>query len=277
MKKRFLSFLLVLCMLLSMVPVAAQAEDGNSADSGDQLSSFEELYVKENLVALFTVYGKNNDTVDLENGKWYARVWDESSASFVTSNTVFAEIKGNDFTQEADGALGIATDSKTLADIKDSGIAFPDSLFVVDGDGVTNMTVQMDIVFRAPADAAAFGTHNGDLSAFRLHGMQATTFFGDEAGAVVNKWMLSFDTYAGHELKNNNNKGNFTFTKAVSTAANNERQSFFMAGKFNNDKTAQYSYGVAFGDIGGEKVASTRYAPNLSLPTRPRPPLTFLF
>ena len=78
MKKRILSVILLLAMLLTMVPFAAAAEEvandavQNGAGTENEAAEafdYESLYVKEGLVNLFTVYGENNG-LDLSKATW---------------------------------------------------------------------------------------------------------------------------------------------------------------------------------------------------------------
>ena len=84
MKKRILSFVLLLAMILTMVPVMASAEETNAvadenaadtgANSGDSQSvepvDLTTLYVQEGLTALYTTFGEYASTADLSTGKW---------------------------------------------------------------------------------------------------------------------------------------------------------------------------------------------------------------
>ena len=79
MKKRILSVILLLAMLLTMVPFAATAEEvttdvnaGSDATTENEATDafdYEALYVKEGLVNLFTVYGENNG-LDFSKATW---------------------------------------------------------------------------------------------------------------------------------------------------------------------------------------------------------------
>ena len=86
MKKRILSALLLVAMLLTMVPVMAAAEEvnavvdentvGTNGSEGSNDSQSEEpvdltdLYVQEGLTALYTTFGEYASTADLSTGTW---------------------------------------------------------------------------------------------------------------------------------------------------------------------------------------------------------------
>ena len=70
MKKRILSFLLMLVMVVSMVPVMATA---TAAEETAEAPTADDLYVTDGLVALFDAFGKNDASVDLANGTWTAK------------------------------------------------------------------------------------------------------------------------------------------------------------------------------------------------------------
>ena len=77
MKKRILSFLLMLVMVLSLVPTMATATA--AAESEEEITA-DDLYVTDGLVAWWDAYdAANNDTVDVANGKWYSRVGDATA------------------------------------------------------------------------------------------------------------------------------------------------------------------------------------------------------
>ncbi len=97
MKKRILSFLLVLCMLLTAMPIftfgsgasETAVEDENNEltknEDSKAVSSFYDYYVTDGLVAFFDAYDTKSTTLDLENGKWYAKVYNASTKGFEKS------------------------------------------------------------------------------------------------------------------------------------------------------------------------------------------------
>jgi len=105
MKKRVLSFLLVLCMLLSMFSVfGVSAQTAEGAETGDNLSknensdapsSFYDLYVTDGLVAFYDAFDTASDVLDLENGKWYAKLYNATTGEFEkTSDDAYTAIIG---------------------------------------------------------------------------------------------------------------------------------------------------------------------------------------
>ena len=81
MKKRILSVLLLLAMLVTMIPFAAAAEEvstegttgGQTETEQPDVGDLYEWYVKEGLTNLFTTFGDENG-VDLTAGTWTAKV-----------------------------------------------------------------------------------------------------------------------------------------------------------------------------------------------------------
>lgn len=108
MKKRVLSFLLLLAMLVTMVPTmalgTAAADEGDLPRSATEtpvaISSYYELYKTAGLIAFFDAIDPENGTLDLENGKWYARVYNAATKEFEVSDTLFATIKGGVYNAE---------------------------------------------------------------------------------------------------------------------------------------------------------------------------------
>ena len=102
MKKRVLSFLLLLAMLVTMVPVMAFGSSANETTEEEpprsevytDVSDFYSLYKTEGLIAFFDALDPSNGTLDMENGKWYAKVYDEATGAFVKSETIFATLVG---------------------------------------------------------------------------------------------------------------------------------------------------------------------------------------
>ncbi len=89
MKKRVLSFLLVLCMLLTAMPVftfgsgaAENSDDLTKNENSKAVSSFYDYYVTDGLVAFFDAFDTESDVLDLENGKWYAKIYNASTGAF---------------------------------------------------------------------------------------------------------------------------------------------------------------------------------------------------
>ncbi len=74
MKKRILSFLLVVCMLLSMVPVMAAASEQPEAVASDVESAnadYAKLYVQAGLVHAYMAFGTSDASYDIAGGVWY--------------------------------------------------------------------------------------------------------------------------------------------------------------------------------------------------------------
>ncbi len=114
MKKRILSFLLVLCMLLTAMPIftfgtMAAGEDSTVEDAltknedSKAVSSFYDYYVTDGLVAFFDAYDTESEVLDLENGKWYAKVYNASSGAFekITDEGFVATIGGGVYSETA--------------------------------------------------------------------------------------------------------------------------------------------------------------------------------
>lgn len=99
--KRFWCFLLVFCMLVSVVPAvgvaASETADGKTAQ---KLESFYDLYTTDGLVAFFDAFG-TADTVDIANGKWYAKKYDADTGSWTKDEQQFATITGGAYDKDA--------------------------------------------------------------------------------------------------------------------------------------------------------------------------------
>ncbi len=108
MKKRVLSFLLLLSMLVSMVPVmavsGAETEGGEEetprSETYTSVDDFYALYKTEGLVAFFDALNPENGTLKLDEGKWNAKVYDAEQKTFVVSDTVYATITGGVYDAE---------------------------------------------------------------------------------------------------------------------------------------------------------------------------------
>ena len=70
MKKRVISTLLLLCMLITAIPVVQAAEGEEVTPKQETVYDLEKLYVTDGLVAHFSVLGENGDTVSLTDGTW---------------------------------------------------------------------------------------------------------------------------------------------------------------------------------------------------------------
>lgn len=88
MKKRILSLLLLLAMLVTMIPVATVAAEEkaqtqeNGATGTDH--DYHDLYITDGLVGLFTAMDKDDDTVNPTNdgnGAWVNRVSGKTNAA----------------------------------------------------------------------------------------------------------------------------------------------------------------------------------------------------
>ena len=130
MKKRVLSLLLLLAMLVTMVPTMSVSA-GATENSGEEpprneeitstpVSDFYSLYKTENLIAFFDALDPNNGTLDLAEGKWYARVFNKGTGKWEKSDTIYATIKGGAYDAENN-----PTGWKTYA----SGFGFEETAF----------------------------------------------------------------------------------------------------------------------------------------------------
>lgn len=145
MKKRILSFLLVLCMLLSMLPVfassaneaGAAAEEGLAKDESSAVTSFYDLYVTDGLVAFYDAFDTESDVLDLENGLWYAKIYNAATGEFekTTDEAYTAIIGGGAYSdaEEAPNLTGWVKGDKgfsyfTNSSIGANKISFPVSL-----------------------------------------------------------------------------------------------------------------------------------------------------
>ncbi len=130
MKKRVLSLLLLFAMLITMVPtmaVSSAATEGseeeperNEGTTSTDVSDYYSLYKTENLIAFFDALDPENGTLDLENGKWYARVFNADIGKWEKSDTLYATITGGVYNAETN-----ATGWK----VYDSGFGFSDPEF----------------------------------------------------------------------------------------------------------------------------------------------------
>ena len=103
MKKRVLSFLLLLAMLVTMIPVmgagvtaATGDEETPRSETGDStpISDYYSLYKTDGLVAFFDALDPENGTLDLANGKWYAKVYNAATGQLEVSDTIYATVTG---------------------------------------------------------------------------------------------------------------------------------------------------------------------------------------
>ncbi len=107
MKKRVLSFLLLLAMLVTMVPAVAvfgstdePAEELPRSEVFTDAETFYDLYKTEGLIAFFDAFDPSNGTLDIANGKWYAKVYDAETGEFVKSDTIYATLEGGVYDAE---------------------------------------------------------------------------------------------------------------------------------------------------------------------------------
>ena len=73
MKKRILSFLLIACMLVTMVPVmSSAAEEAVAVEAPSATNAdYAELYVQDGLVHAYMAFGTSDPSYDLTAGVWY--------------------------------------------------------------------------------------------------------------------------------------------------------------------------------------------------------------
>ncbi len=75
MKKRILSFLLVVCTLLTMIPVmstaAEQSEEAVASNVESTNADYAELYVQAGLVHAYMAFGTSDASYDIAGGVWY--------------------------------------------------------------------------------------------------------------------------------------------------------------------------------------------------------------
>ncbi|MBE6655901.1 MAG: hypothetical protein E7609_03385 [Ruminococcaceae bacterium] len=137
MKKRVLSLLLLLAMLVTMVPtmaVGAAAETGDGdvprseTSATKPISDYYSLYKTDGLIAFFDAFDPTNGTVDLVNGKWYARVYNAETKQFEKSETIYAEIKGGAYDADTN-----ATGWQSYA----SGIGYADPDFTATANQIS--------------------------------------------------------------------------------------------------------------------------------------------
>ena len=75
MKKRILSVLLLVAMVVTMIPFAVSAEEVPTAapqaeTPATELAGYDAMYVQDGLTALYTTFGANASTANLTTGKW---------------------------------------------------------------------------------------------------------------------------------------------------------------------------------------------------------------
>lgn len=109
MKKRILSFLLVLCMLVAMVPVtAAVAEENGSTESqADAVyaENYLDLYVTEGLTVLFDANSLSSDMITFGEtadsaGIWYGYTVDAATGKLVKNESYVANPCGGAYNEE---------------------------------------------------------------------------------------------------------------------------------------------------------------------------------
>ena len=101
MKKRIVSLLLLLAMLVSAVPLAASAAETAGQETqtqkdtvGETYVDLDTLYVQEGLQSHFSVFGSNASTVDLTAGTWTDLVAGKS-ASFKNAAKWHINVNGS--------------------------------------------------------------------------------------------------------------------------------------------------------------------------------------
>ena len=125
MKKRILSLLLLLAMLVTMIPVASvAAEEAVSVEEQDY--DYHDLYVQAGLTGLFTAIDKDDETVSLTSGAgtWTNRVTGGLAATLSGINWKLGANGGVGFPVYAgqvlsDGTYQMASDYNTIAYHKD--------------------------------------------------------------------------------------------------------------------------------------------------------------
>ncbi len=214
MKKRVLSLLLLLSMLVTMVPAmalggtAVENEEVPRSETFTDVGDFYSLYKTEGLVAFFDALTASNGTVDLAEGKWYARVYDEDSGTFVTSSEIYATLTGGAYDAEGnptgwrfDGA-GLGYADPTCAAMGNSlTIGAKDILYTKVGDFAyrkANWTIETAIKTTLRQNAVAEGETVGEaLGAYRfgpIYAWRATNLFGKNTageGEGATRWCVS--------------------------------------------------------------------------------------
>ena len=118
-KNRILSGLLALLMLVSLIPVAVvSADEGteNGTETGTVITNWNDLYIKDGLVALFDAYGADNTTLDLSAGKWTG--YKVVDGALVLDETLVATVKG--------GAYDAATNATGWVKGANGGFSYAD-------------------------------------------------------------------------------------------------------------------------------------------------------
>ena len=99
MKKRILSVLLLVAMVITMIPFAVSAEEATSETVNEVVDyDYHDRYVKDGLIGLFTAFDADDDTVTLSGGAgtWTNRVNGNLNATFA----------GKDWVKGQDGGVG---------------------------------------------------------------------------------------------------------------------------------------------------------------------------
>ena len=150
MKTRVLSILLLLAMLVGLVPatvVSGSETPDTELPKSETFTSVDDaygIYVTDGLVAFFDANTMDavDETVDFEEGKWVAKVYDKNTKTFVLSDDYFATITGGAF-DATENPTGWKTDaSGTGVGFDDPMFDAPDNLLsfgtaLVAGEGVT--------------------------------------------------------------------------------------------------------------------------------------------
>lgn len=182
MKKRVLSFLLLLSMLVSMVPVMAVSgsEAGDTegetpkSETYTPVDDFYALYKTEGLVAFFDAMDPSNGTLKLDEGKWYAKVYDSEHNTFVVSDTVYATLEGGAYNAETNptgwkaGLSGFGYDDPNMTAL-DNKVSF-DKALLASGEGVRYgaWTVESLLQIKLRANERPIAVYTADSQEFPL-------------------------------------------------------------------------------------------------------------
>ena len=222
--KKIVSFLLVLCTLLSLFPVAVTAaeetlpkdESGLAAGTVSQgeskpaLTDYDRLYVGADgsatanggtLVGLFTAFGEDTASIDLDAGLWKNKL--SGADATLRENTIKWQAGENG------GILYRSSYAEWAADGFNTGLSLPESLFTGSDFAVEALASYLGVTdengniytTREGESNHYKSAHKGDASYVRLELMAAAGFcaYGSSNSASLGlRWFLTMQSFKEH-------------------------------------------------------------------------------
>ncbi len=305
MKKRVLSFLLLLAMLVTMIPVmgagvtaATGNEESPRSETGDStpISDYYSLYKTEGLVAFFDALDPENGTLDLANGKWYAKVYNAATGQFEVSDTIYATVTGGAYNADSnatgwqtyEGGFGYADPDyasvTNVITIPRTQVLFNEATGIPYSNWTVDSLIRVDLRNVAEKDGAVTGAFLfGAVSANHATNLQtgaqgkvtwvggnaSTAFATDSTSFVDNNGKIASLVVSKTKVTETNVAYTVTHGTTASTTGNVAYANYFESGDvavLKNEQGVVYAIRV-YGSETGATLTAKEIAANATVDT----------